>query len=185
MDIIFCGIDAKLCAAWEAALRHPSLSIPARVVCCDITSIKVDAVVSPANSFGFMDGGVDLAYSHTFGWHVQARLQAAIQQMPFGELLVGQALAVETDDLDIPLLIAAPAMRIPRNILDSEAIFLAARSAVNEAKRIGVASLAFPGMGTGTGGVPPEIAAPLMVRGIKEGLHERSFPRSLKCLYAL
>ncbi len=29
--------------------------------------VKCDAVVSPANSFGFMDGGIDLIYSHRFG----------------------------------------------------------------------------------------------------------------------
>lgn len=26
--------------------------------------------VSPANSFGFMDGGIDLAYSLHFGWQM-------------------------------------------------------------------------------------------------------------------
>ena len=29
-----------------------------------------DAIVSPANSFGFMDGGIDYAYSDHFGWHM-------------------------------------------------------------------------------------------------------------------
>ena len=29
---------------------------------------KWDAFVSPANSFGFMNGGVDLAYSDHYGW---------------------------------------------------------------------------------------------------------------------
>jgi len=36
-----------------------------------ILDIECDAVVSPANSFGFMDGGIDLIYSQFFGWHVQ------------------------------------------------------------------------------------------------------------------
>ncbi|KAJ8314435.1 hypothetical protein KUTeg_006585 [Tegillarca granosa] len=29
-----------------------------------------DAIVSPANSFGFMDGGIDMAYSMHFGWQI-------------------------------------------------------------------------------------------------------------------
>jgi len=29
-----------------------------------------DFQVSPANSFGFMDGGIDMAYSSRFGWQM-------------------------------------------------------------------------------------------------------------------
>ena len=29
-----------------------------------------DAIVSPANSFGFMDGGIDYCYSEHFGWQM-------------------------------------------------------------------------------------------------------------------
>ena len=29
-----------------------------------------DAIVSPANSFGFMDGGIDMVYSKRFGWQM-------------------------------------------------------------------------------------------------------------------
>lgn len=185
MEIILCALDADLCAAWTNALEAQALPVQPTIMQRDITSLKVEAVVSPANSFGFMDGGVDLAYSHTFGWHVQARLQAAIQRMPFGELLVGQAFTVETDHPDIPLLIAAPTMRSPRNVFDAEDIFLAARVAVALAASRDVASLAFPGMGTGAGGVPYATAAPLMLKGIAEGLSGRRFPRCLKELWKL
>jgi hypothetical protein len=44
----------------------------------DIFAEPADAVVSPANSFGFMDGGIDMGYSLRFGWHVQDRLQALL-----------------------------------------------------------------------------------------------------------
>jgi hypothetical protein len=36
--------------------------------CGNIFDITADAILSPANSFGFMDGGIDLAYSNHFGW---------------------------------------------------------------------------------------------------------------------
>jgi O-acetyl-ADP-ribose deacetylase (regulator of RNase III) len=35
----------------------------------DVTSLAVDAIVSPANSFGFMDGSLDHAISERLGWH--------------------------------------------------------------------------------------------------------------------
>src|SRR5690348_11540617 len=56
-----------------------------------ILDVQCEAVVSPANSFGFMDGGIDHLYSRHFGWHVQRRLQEAIRGRHHGELLVGQA----------------------------------------------------------------------------------------------
>lgn len=68
----------------------------------DIFDYPADAIVSPANSFGFMDGGIDLAYSERFGWHVQALVQSIIMQDYDGELLVGQATTVETGDCALP-----------------------------------------------------------------------------------
>ncbi|GHU70120.1 hypothetical protein FACS189450_04050 [Spirochaetia bacterium] len=44
------------------------------ISCGDIFDIKADAIISPANSFGFMDGGIDLAYSKYFGWKLQKTL---------------------------------------------------------------------------------------------------------------
>jgi hypothetical protein len=34
----------------------------------------------PANSFGFMDGGIDLAYMEVFGEGIQARVQSQISE---------------------------------------------------------------------------------------------------------
>ena len=44
----------------------------------DFFSLKTDCVVSPANSFGFMDGGLDLVISRKNGWHLQDKLQVQI-----------------------------------------------------------------------------------------------------------
>lgn len=64
----------------------------------DIFDAPADAIVSPANSFGFMDGGIDLAYSYRFGWALQERLQAMLRAEHDGELPVGQAVILETGD---------------------------------------------------------------------------------------
>lgn len=149
----------------------------------DILQSPVDAVVSPANSFGFMDGGIDLVYSQRFGWHVQAAVQAAIKSLPFGELLVGHALSVHTGSPQATMLICAPTMRVPMPIPAINA-YLATRAAVHEAIRLGVATLAMPGMGTGAGRIPPTIGAQAMHAGIKDGLAgSRSFPSSWRQAY--
>lgn len=181
--IIFCGIDANLCTAWDMAIRLESWPLECEIKLQDICSVACGAAVSPANSFGFMNGGVDLAYSRHFGWQVQEKLQNAIMELPFRELLVGQALSVATGDSQIPWLIAAPTMRVPEMISNPEAVFLAARAAMGAAIECGVASLAFPGMGTGTGGLCHGIAARMMVSGCLAALRPPEFPESLRELF--
>lgn len=62
----------------------------------DILGEKADAIVSAANSFGYMDGGLDLLYSQHFGWEVERRLRALLIAEHDGELPVGEAAIVET-----------------------------------------------------------------------------------------
>jgi O-acetyl-ADP-ribose deacetylase (regulator of RNase III) len=143
-----------------------------------IIGLSADAVVSPANSFGFMDGGVDYAYSVHFGWHVQDRVRAAISLRDFAELLVGEALVVATDNIQTPWLVCAPTMRVPRVIQDANDIRLAARAAVKAALDHGVQRLAIPGMGTGCGRLAPEVAARAMALGIAQALNGAPAPQS-------
>ncbi len=93
----------------------------------DLLALSADAAVSPANSFGMMDGGIDLAYSRKWGWGVQAHLQALIAATPMRELLVGEALIVPTGDPAIRFCISAPTMRLPGPILDRSTSSLPAR----------------------------------------------------------
>jgi O-acetyl-ADP-ribose deacetylase (regulator of RNase III) len=79
----------------------------------DILRDRADAIVSPANSFGYMDGGLDLLYSQHFGWELEKRLRKLLIEEHDGELPVGQAVIVETGREDIPYLISAPTMRVP------------------------------------------------------------------------
>jgi O-acetyl-ADP-ribose deacetylase (regulator of RNase III) len=73
-----------------------------------IVDRPADAVVSPANSFGFMDGGVDWAYLQFFGEELQTRVQMVIRLQKFQELPVGGAVVVPT------LSNSTAARRIPR-----------------------------------------------------------------------
>lgn len=75
--------------------------------------VACDAVVSPGNSFGFMGRGVDLLYLQRFGNELEERLRRVIRTHHHGELLVGGAAILATDDPVIPYLIAAPSMRSP------------------------------------------------------------------------
>lgn len=156
-----------------------------------ILDVKCDAVVSPANSFGFMNGGIDAVYTKHFGIEVQNNLQEIIRNFHHGELLVGNAEIVGTEHGNIPYLIAAPTMRVPK-ILESDTInpYLSIRAVLLLVKygkfldgtRVcdKVQTIAFPGMGTGVGGVPFDICAHQMKEAINSVLvDEDRFPINL------
>lgn len=159
MRIILAAIEEPLAEAWESNLDGLQ---DVEVYRGDILHLDVDAVVSPANSFGFMDGGIDLAYSRKFGWGVQQRLQEMITQ----ELLVGSSVHISTGMKRPEAVIVAPTMRVPMPLSETVNPYLATRAALNCSWPFD--SVAFPGMGTGVGGVPPKVAAYQMTEAIRE-----------------
>lgn len=192
MKIILTAREAELEKAWK---QHCGELENITVHQGSIFEVNCDAVVSPSNSFGFMDGGIDALYTQRFGWQVQDRLRERILRQHHGELLLGNAEIVETGDASIPFLIAAPTMRVPM-VLPKETInpYLAARAAFllvlhgqfpGNSKFAGskvsevVKTVAFPGLGTGVGKVGFDTCARQMRAAIEDVLHEKfSMPRS-------
>lgn len=167
-------IDPVVAAAWQAEFGHePSVAIS----CGNIFEQAADAIVSPANSFGFMDGGIDLVYSHHFGWDLEASLKALLAEQHFGELPVGQAVILATGQARIPWLVSAPTMRVPGPIGATANVYLAFRAALiaigrhNESAPGSIRSVLVPGFGTGIGGVPPRRAARQMKRAYDAIVH--------------
>lgn len=137
----------------------------------EIFDERADAIVSPANSFGYMDGGIDLIYSQFFGWDLQTRLQELLRKAHHGELPVGSAVLLPTGHAEIPWLVSAPTMRIPMAVPDTVNAWLAFRAALravlahnaaNPARPI--RSLLCPGLCTAVGKMPPDRAARQMRR---------------------
>jgi O-acetyl-ADP-ribose deacetylase (regulator of RNase III) len=166
MQIVLATPDAAMAAAWSEAFSGTDASIYNG----SILEVQCDALVSPANSFGFMDGGLDLAYSQHFGWELQMRLRRQILERHGGELLVGAAELVETGRTVPGLMIAAPTMRVPMRLPeDSVNAYLSTRAALLAARegrlpdgtaassRITVLSV--PAMGTGVGRMSAKVSA--------------------------
>jgi O-acetyl-ADP-ribose deacetylase (regulator of RNase III) len=148
--------------AWQQAFADaPEVHVSAG----DIFEQKADAIVSPANSFGYMDGGIDLLYSRYFGWELETNLQTLLAERHYGELPVGQAVVLATGHKSIPFLVSAPTMRVPMNIGDTVNVYLAFRAALiavlthNASTTTPIGSLLVPGLGTGVGEVAPGRAA--------------------------
>lgn len=127
--------------------------------------VRADAIISPANSFGFMDGGIDAVYTYQFGPQVQERLQRIINTDFAGELPVGQAIIVETDSAEIPWCISAPTMRVPSVVADTANAYVAMRAAIaavlrhNQTDAGQISILLCPGLGTAVGRMPVERCA--------------------------
>jgi O-acetyl-ADP-ribose deacetylase (regulator of RNase III) len=158
-------INAPLVAEWSNYFAdvphvHPSIG--------DIFGVQADAIISPANSFGFMDGGIDLVYSRRFGWQIQERLRQLLQQEYEGELPVGMAVLLGTGDPELPYLISAPTMRAPANVADTLNAYLAFRAALRVIRKHNalfpgtIKSVICPGLGTATGEMPVDICAKQM-----------------------
>jgi len=123
----------------------------------DILVQEGDAIVSPANSFGYMDGGLDLKLSQHFGWDLESKVRNILEQEYFGELPVGNAIVVKTGNEKVPFLISAPTMRVPSNVSKTVNAYLAFKAILqaclkhNKLSKSKINTVLCPGLGTGEG----------------------------------
>ena len=131
----------------------------------DLLQVRCDALVSPANSFGDMSGGVDKRIDDHFLGEAQRAVVEAIRAEFLGELPVGAALVVPLPRPRTPLLVVSPTMRVPGNVANTLNAYLAMRAALvavtrhNQLCERKIARLAIPGLCTGVGGMTPGLSA--------------------------
>lgn len=124
-----------------------------------------DCVVSPANSFGIMSGGLDLVIRNYFGMEIEKKTQSVILNDYFGEMIVGEAEIILTDHPKIPFMVCAPTMRLPMNVADTINAYYAFRAtliALYSWNHLGIFGLSDPikkvacsGLATLAGGMDP------------------------------
>ncbi|WP_375562327.1 macro domain-containing protein [Bernardetia sp. OM2101] len=128
---------------------------------------EFDCMVSAANSFGLMDGGVDYAIIKYFGADLEKRVQQKIIEKYRGEQPVGTSMIVETKHNKHPFIAHTPTMRVPLTISRTDnvykamfALLLSVHYHNNEAKnQIKINTVACCGLGTATGRVSEDEAA--------------------------
>jgi O-acetyl-ADP-ribose deacetylase (regulator of RNase III) len=119
----------------------------------DITKISCDAIVNPANSLGYMGGGVAGAIKRIGGFIIE---KEAVSKAP---IPVGKAIVTAAGSLPCKYVIHAPTMKSPAMLIGVENVKLATKAAFDLGVKLNLKSIAIPGMGTGVGGVPPNDAA--------------------------
>jgi len=128
----------------------------------DLTQIVCDAIVNPANSYGYMGGGVAGAIKRVGGREIE---DEAVAKSPIN---VGDAIVTTAGKLSCRYVIHAPTMKEPAMRIPVENVKQATKAALELAIQINVKSIAIPGMGTGVGGVSKDAAAKVIVSIAKE-----------------
>ncbi len=163
MKIILLDRKQQMCDEWIKYFKDFS---DVEVVCdnieyYDITN--VDCLVSPANSYGIMNGGYDLALTRMFDDCLQEKVQEYIINNLYGEQPVGSSIIVDIPNTNKKL-IHTPTMRIPSPIVDSEIVYTSMRSTLICALNNNVKSIIIPAFGGDTGMLPMRIVAKEMFK---------------------
>lgn len=119
----------------------------------------VDGIVSPANSFGLMDGGYDKAIIDYLGERAQTNVLTMLSNIYNGYQPVGTCLAVPYDKY---IILHTPTMRTPETIIDSRVIYDCMHSCLLTAKQKDCKSIVIPAFGGLTGKVPCDVIAKMM-----------------------
>jgi O-acetyl-ADP-ribose deacetylase (regulator of RNase III) len=166
--LVLCALEEPLIRAWQSVVA--SVDGPLRVHHGSVLDVAADAVVSPANSYGWMRGGIDAVYARAFP-EVEQSVRSAVLAYHGGELPIGEAVVVPTGEPAPAWLISAPTMREPGERLPEDTVhpYLAARAVFLQWRdgrleqgpgvRQAVDTIAMPGLGTGVGGVAPHTCA--------------------------
>jgi O-acetyl-ADP-ribose deacetylase (regulator of RNase III) len=162
--IVLVARDRRLAAAFREVFRDESAIVVREG---DLFDVHADAMLSPANSFGIMDGGIDAAIRDAIAG-IEPRVRGAIEARHHGELPVGVAEIVATDDDRWPHLVVAPTMRVPDDVSRTTNAYLAFRAALlairahNARGGTAIRSLVSPGLCTGIGAMPARRCAAQM-----------------------
>ena len=126
-----------------------------------LLDLEVDAIVNPANSMLRMGGGVAGVIKRIGGEVIE---REAVKHAP---LPVGKAIATTAGRLKARYVIHSPTMETP-GPTTREKVYKATYAALKLADEMGLRSIAFPGMGTGVGGLKPAEASEAMFKALVE-----------------
>lgn len=172
--------NAEMAKEWRLAFDEDNVEIVGTDFVEFMKTHKVDCVVSPANSYAIMDGEFDRAISDWFGWDLQECVQKYIIDNLFGEQPVGTSIVMDTG-VDGIKLVHTPTMRVPESITDYTVVYHCTRSSLIAAMGAGAKTIALPAFGAGTGCVPKNIVAKMMLRAYKQLAHP---PEKISWRYA-
>ena len=178
--LVLADLEPQLCIQFE---KHFSGLDKVSVHSGRFEDVKFDCVVSAANSFGLMDGGVDGAITMMFGEQLMKRVQAKIIKEYAGEQPVGTSFVIRATEVSQEknqYVAHTPTMTIPKDIRNTNNVYMAMKAmliavkhhnkviskicarralGIEEYKKRCIETVVCTGLGTFCGKVPFEKAA--------------------------
>jgi O-acetyl-ADP-ribose deacetylase (regulator of RNase III) len=169
LRVVLVDINPAVVRAWRSAFSDlPEV----KVVQGSILDQNVDAWVTPTNAGGNMNGGLDAVIKRHLGAAIERSVKAEIHREYQGHLPVGCATCVPTGASVPRFLISTPTMESSaEDISETLNVALACAAAFqmvhiqNRRAPGSITSVALPGLGASTGGVPVRVCANLMWTG--------------------
>lgn len=173
--LVLCDPNKGLVEAWKEEFE-PYSEVEVRQG--RFEDVDFDCVVSPANSFGLMDGGVDEAITMYFGEQMMNRVQKRVIDEYSGEQPVGTSMIVwgkhneKTDK--VQHVAHTPTMMIPMDIGMTTNVYMAMKAMILAVESFNkgmtdkgldnlcIKTVVCPGLGTGAGRVSFGLAASAM-----------------------
>lgn len=128
-----------------------------KIVNQNILDADVQAIVNPANSFGYMGGGLAAELKDVCGQEVEDEV-VHVAPIPIGHAVLTSGGARRDF-----VIIHSPTMEQPAGYTDVDIVRQATQAALECAEENNIQSIAFPGMGTGIGELPKEDVAKTML----------------------
>lgn len=171
LSITLVDISIPMTRAWKQEFScYPEVSVSPG----SIFQIEADAVVSPANSFGNMDGGLDGKLRDYFGQGIERTVRDRIRKEFFGELPVGMAFVVPTNHAHHPFLVCAPTMRYPEDVSSTINAYLAMKALLTASlSHPAISSVAVPGLCALSGRMAPSMVARQMRIAYERVFHRK------------
>ncbi|HYF00885.1 MAG TPA: macro domain-containing protein [Planctomycetota bacterium] len=143
----------------------------------DLTAVEADAIVNSANNDLVLGGGVSGAISRVAGPAVQEECRQ------IGTVPLGTAVVTGAGNLKAKYILHAAVN--PLGLwADAKSIRNAVRNVLQKARELQIRRIAFPAIGTGTGGFPVERCADILVEEVqKHGEGETSLEEVVFVLY--
>ena len=167
MKLILFDLNPAMVHAWHEVFK----GISDVEIISNFNEVKADCLVAAGNSYGIMDGGLDLLYRKVFGKVLQDNVQHEITKRFMGEQPVGTCVLVWVDHDDFNYVAYAPTMRVPQVLDNPSKMYdvlwsvLAEVTVRNNSSPPGtraIESIACPGLGTGCGKLNPWMVAKAM-----------------------